>query len=744
MRSLRLSRRRLIAGAAVVVAAIAALDLADYRFSRESYWPQAVAAPHERYDLPLVVAHQVNTLEAMRRVLDSEIGGLELDVQLSRDGVATVYHDDRLEESTGCEGRVAERDWEALAGCRYKSGERLVSLDQALTLVRGRKRLFIDAKSFRPFDGALARGIARELARHDAFRETIVESFNPIFLLQLRRADRRARLMFDFADESKAVGSESAAQLAQIPWLLKQEWFRWLARELVRPDYLGPRFSVEERTVRRLAALGYPMIAWTVDDPARAARLLAAGVSGVQSNRPLELARALAKAAPPRLDDASRLNAVAVAAVVRVMEIEDVRRAFSRARTEGLKVSIAGRRHSMGAQSFGPGHLVLDMTAMRRVSYDPASKLVTAQAGATWMELQALLDARGRSVKVMQSDNIFTIGGSLSVNAHGWQARSGPVASTVEDLTIVLPSGESRRCSRAENRELFGAALGGYGAFGVIVEARLRTAVNAMYRKSTWHGRTEGLAARLKEKVLDNPRAELAYARLSVDARHFLTEASINVYEPLKDQPRVLPAMSHDSLARLKRGIFRASERSESGKSRRWLLERHLGGALESRPVSRNTVMGPDIHVLWPEDARRRDILHEYFVPLAGLERFLAGLREPARRHRQNLLNVTIRELRRDEDSLLRYAPEDRIAAVLFFSQAPGAEAERAMAALTSELIDLADSLGGSFYLPYRLHYTREQFRRAYPSWREFSRLRLKYDPERLIGSGFLSHIEGS
>jgi hypothetical protein len=47
----------------------------------------------------------------------------------------------------------------------------------------------------------------------------------------------------------------------------------------------------------------------------------------------------------------------------------------------------------------------------------------------------------------------------------------------------------------------------------------------------------------------------------------------------------------------------------------------------------------------------------------------------------------------------------------------------------TRELIDAALSLGGSFYLPYQLHATKEQFLRAYPRAPEFFELKRRFDP---------------
>jgi hypothetical protein len=51
----------------------------------------------------------------------------------------------------------------------------------------------------------------------------------------------------------------------------------------------------------------------------------------------------------------------------------------------------------------------------------------------------------------------------MSVNAHGWDMRQGPVVVSVEWFRILLADGSIQRCSREENPELFHFVLGGTG-----------------------------------------------------------------------------------------------------------------------------------------------------------------------------------------------------------------------------------------------------------------------------------------
>jgi FAD/FMN-containing dehydrogenase len=67
---------------------------------------------------------------------------------------------------------------------------------------------------------------------------------------------------------------------------------------------------------------------------------------------------------------------------------------------------------------------------------------------------------------------------------------------------------------------------------------------------------------------------------------------------------------------------------------------------------------------------------------------------------------------------------------VLYYKQRTHAGANRAVEAWAQKLIDLAIGLGGRYYLPYRLHATREQFQRAYPEAETFRQLKAVVDPQ--------------
>ena len=75
---------------------------------------------------------------------------------------------------------------------------------------------------------------------------------------------------------------------------------------------------------------------------------------------------------------------------------------------------------------------------------------------------------------------------------------------------------------------------------------------------------------------------------------------------------------------------------------------------------------------------------------------------------------------------VLGYAKNDVFAVVLYFSQSTNSEGNADMGRLTRQLIDVAQSVDGSFYLPYQLHYTKQQLRAAYPELDVFLELKAK------------------
>jgi len=130
------------------------------------------------------------------------------------------------------------------------------------------------------------------------------------------------------------------------------------------------------------------------------------------------------------------------------------------------------------------------------------------------------------------------------------------------------------------------------------------------------------------------------------------------------------------------------------------------------------------------------DVLQEYFLPKEQILAFIQGLGDILQR-----LTVLTRklEIRSDnnENILLDYAKADWLVVVLYLNFDVTEQDMRKIREAHSELIDLAQSLGGSFYLPYQLSATRAQIDNSYPEFGRFLELKKQYDVDLLFTSKF-------
>ena len=450
------------------------------------------------------------------------------------------------------------------------------------------------------------------------------------------------------------------------------------------------------------------------------------------------------------INDASCLNKTPVYGIIKVKNVEQIREALKFARDNHLIISVAGQRHSMGGQTFTRNGIVLDMRDFNQLLLDGPNNTLNAQTGATWQQIQYFLDPQGFAVAAMQSINIFTVGGSMSVNAHGIAHRPGPMASTVRSFRIMLGNGEVKNASPEENPELFRSALGGYGLFGVLLDVDLQVVKNEVYERSTRYMGYKDVAEFYKREIANNDNIGLFYGRLSVSPSSYLEEAAVHVYKKT-EFARPLPPLEepkHDWVSRL---VINFSKTGSFGRRIRWALEKHAEAGLH-QCISRNQAMNADDGCLVTRNQemddsmkylknrlRDTDILQEYFIPPDRMSDFIDGLRGVVVRNGANLLNVTLRVVHKDTVTALPYAKEDMFAFVLYFNQKFNEKDAAILQKTTTDLIDLSIGLKGTYYLPYQLYYSPQQLNAAYPEINSFFAAKKKYDPWNIFGSKFYS-----
>jgi glycerophosphoryl diester phosphodiesterase len=224
-----------------------------------------------------------NTLEAFQLAIEQGADALELDVRLSRDGVAVVMHDAVLDRTTDRTGAVADLTFgelkraDAGAGFRDPAGSpvwagrgvRIPALTEVLEAFPA-VPLLIEIKS-----PEAQHAVARDIEQAGAAGRTVMAAFSRGALDVLRRdpfrvgADRRDVVALYTRSRLGLHVARPRCQFYAVPW-------RWRGRIEV------PRIPFIREALRH----GRPVHVWTVDDPAVAAELWSRGASGIITNRP--------------------------------------------------------------------------------------------------------------------------------------------------------------------------------------------------------------------------------------------------------------------------------------------------------------------------------------------------------------------------------------------------------------------------------------------------------------------------
>jgi len=292
------------------------------------------------------------------------------------------------------------------------------------------------------------------------------------------------------------------------------------------------------------------------------------------------------------VNDASCLDRTDVYGVVDVRDEEDVRRALAFARAGSLKVSLAGARHSMGGQAFAPGALVLDMRGLNGFRLEASALAMTVGSGATWHDIQERLHPRF-AVKAMQSTDVLTVGGSIAVNAHGMDHRAGSIAGTIRSMRVMLTDGTVRKVSRAAEPEMFRLIVGGYGLFGIVLEAELDVVENVLYRPERRLLGYREFPRLFAEEIAPDSAIGLMlmYGHLSTAPESLLEEMLLDTYRQVGPASDDLPLLSEVSAIPARRLVFNAAKLGGPAMSAKWLAEKHIEPLLEGAAVSRNVPM---------------------------------------------------------------------------------------------------------------------------------------------------------
>lgn len=446
-------------------------------------------------------------------------------------------------------------------------------------------------------------------------------------------------------------------------------------------------------------------------------------------------------ASPHTINDFSRLNATKIKKIYYPRSYKELSDIVLEAAQQRQTISVIGSRHSQGGQAFYHNNILISLKNLNTISnLDLVSNTVTIQAGATWHEVQKFLNPHNRAVKIMQFANLFTIGGSLSVNCNGIDPHNGPLIESVRSFKIMLADGSIKAVSRTENEKLFSLAIGGYGLFGIILEATFDIVPNDLFKRKTRFF-TLPEYKKFLERILKLPSPSFHFAFLNINLSSSFSFSNIISFDfkkvseksIAKNRILKLKKLQKEYLTDIKKLGITLWCNSRLIQALHWIPEGIKHGAM----VSRNNIMSPPASYLYVESKGCTHLLQEYFIPLEGLESFIKTLEDVTRSLKINLFHVALRFIKEDTESFLPYAKTNCVGIVLFFEQKMNDIGNSLTQTWTQLLIDAAIKEGGTYYLPIQLHATDEQLRKAYPNFDRFIAFKKYFDPKGL----FINHL---
>ena len=422
------------------------------------------------------------------------------------------------------------------------------------------------------------------------------------------------------------------------------------------------------------------------------------------------------------------------------------------ARREGRAISIAGGRHAMGGQQFAAGTVLVDTRGLARVlALDADRGLVEAEAGIQWPALvEYLLRAqaeRPRPWGIVQKQtgaDRLTLGGALAANIHGRGLRLKPFVGDIESFTLVDPRGETRRCSRTENADLFRLAVGGYGLLGIVATVTLRLAPRRKLERVVEVIDVDDLPARFDRRIAEGFLFGDCQYATDPASDAFLRRGVFSCYRPVDDATPIAATqreLSLDDWNRLlylahvdKRRAFEAYAAYYLATSGQvyWSDTHQLSAYVDHYHQALDQALG----------ARHpaTEIISEVYVRRDWLPRFLAEVREDFRRDRVDLVYGTIRLIERDDETFLPWAREAYACVIFNLHAVHTPQGLARVGAAFRGLIDRALAHGGSYFLTYHRFAERRQIEAAHPSFVSFLRAKRLHDPEERFQSDWYRH----
>ena len=211
-----------------------------------------------------------NTLAAFQQAMDDFADYIELDVQMTSDGVLVIMHDDNTLRTTGVDNKISNMTLAEVkrldAGSWFSeefAGEKVPTLEEVLELTNGRIKINIEIKA--GADGiTIARKVAELVEEYHAENQCVVTSFDHSTLIKVKQCNENIRVGYILS-----VAYGSFYQMEDVDFFSMNASF------------------LTKRTVDAIHNSGKEVYAWTVNNEDAIRNLTNKGVDNIITDNPV-------------------------------------------------------------------------------------------------------------------------------------------------------------------------------------------------------------------------------------------------------------------------------------------------------------------------------------------------------------------------------------------------------------------------------------------------------------------------
>ena len=215
-----------------------------------------------------------NTIQAFGAALQLGATYIETDIQVTKDGVPVLFHDDDLLRVAGLPRKINEVTLDELTGLQLIDGGKIPTLREALSELPT-ARFNLDLKVWGAVEVSV--DLIRELG---AENRVLVSSFSD---------RRRAKALKNF--DQPVVSSAGSMRVLGL-WLAAKLNFGWLIRALAKPVQAlqiptgkGPIRFDSPAFMRQMKSVGLELHYWTINEAEEMLRLIGLGADGIVTDR---------------------------------------------------------------------------------------------------------------------------------------------------------------------------------------------------------------------------------------------------------------------------------------------------------------------------------------------------------------------------------------------------------------------------------------------------------------------------